>query len=172
MTWHLDPSHSHVQFSVRHMMVSTVKGKFTRFKADADVDLASIETARVTASVDVNSLHTGEEQRDGHLKSPDFFDAQNHPEITLVTRSIKKDGDSIEVLGDLTIRGTTRPLTLRGEIFGPAKDPWGGQRMGLNLSGEIDREDFGLTWNQALETGGFLVGKKVKIDLDAEFVQK
>ena len=172
MTWHLDPSHSHVQFSVRHMMVSTVKGKFTSFTADAEVELNDLSSARVTASADVSSLHTGEDQRDGHLKSPDFLDAQNHPQITLVTRTVKKTGDAVEVVGDLTIRGTTRPVTFSGEIFGPAKDPWGGQRMGLNLTGEIDREDFGLTWNQALETGGFLVGKKVKIELDAEFVQK
>lgn len=172
MSWQLDTAHSHVQFSVRHMMISTVRGKFTSFSADAEFDPAALEKAQVKASVDVASIETGDAQRDGHLKSADFFDAEKFPKIELVTRSVKKSGDSVEVSADLTIRGVTKSVTFKGEVSGPAKDPWGNERVGFGVHAEVDREDFGLTWNQALETGGVLVGKKVKIEIDAEFTKK
>lgn len=172
MTWQLDTAHSQVQFSVRHMMISTVRGKFTSFAAEAELDPKDLSKAQVSASADVASIETGDAQRDGHLKSADFFDAEKFPQLKLVSRAVSSSGESVTVTADLTIRDVTKSITLKGDLLGPAKDPWGSQRLGVHLAGEIDREDFGLTWNQALEAGGVLVGKKVKIEIDVELIQK
>ncbi|HSC86321.1 MAG TPA: YceI family protein [Polyangiaceae bacterium] len=171
MTWKFDPTHSHVQFSVRHMMVATVKGHFGAFSAEAELDPSNLSQSKVSATADVASISTGVDQRDAHLRSGDFFDAEKFPHMQLVTTSIKANGEDLVVEANLTIRGVTKPVTLRGELLGPVKDPWGNQRIGVQLQGELDREEFGITWNQALETGGALVGKKVKLDLGAEFTK-
>lgn len=172
MVWELDKSHSDVSFSVKHMMVSTVKGRFKSFDATIELDPAAVERSKVEATVDITSLDTQEEKRDGHLKSADFFDAENHPKMTFKSTKVEKSGDDLEVVGDLTIRGTTKAVTLKGSLEGPAKDPWGGQRYGFSLNGAIEREDFGLVWNVALETGGVLVGKTVKIHIEGELIAK
>ncbi len=172
MAWELDKAHSEVGFAVKHMMISTVKGKFTDFDATVSLDPSNIEAASVEATIDVGSIQTGEAQRDAHLKSADFFDAETHPKMVFKSKSVKRNGGEVAATGDLTIGDTTREITLKGSMEGPAKDPWGNQRVGFSLSSELDREAFGLTWNQALEAGGVLVGKKVKILVEAEVVAK
>jgi polyisoprenoid-binding protein YceI len=171
MTWKIDSAHTDVGFAVRHMMISTVRGKFTKVEADVSLDPAKLEQATVTARIDAASIDTREEKRDGHLRSPDFFDVANHPTLTFTSTKVTRSGDDIEVTGNLKIKDQEHPITLKGEVTGPSKDPWGNMRVGFSLSGELDREKFGLTWNQALEAGGVLVAKKVKIELEAQLVQ-
>jgi polyisoprenoid-binding protein YceI len=171
MTWNIDPTHTQIHFSVRHMMISTVRGKFTQFAGEATIDTEDFSKAAVSATVQVDSINTSEAQRDGHLKSADFFDAEKYPTIQLKSTAVRKKGDSVEVDVDLTIRDVTKNVTLKGEVMGPAKDPWGNQRVGFSVAADVDREAFNLGWNQVLETGGVLVGKKVKIEIDAQFVQ-
>jgi polyisoprenoid-binding protein YceI len=171
MAWNIDKSHSEVGFAVRHMMISTVRGKFSGFEADISVDPTNLEAATVTARIDARSIDTGEEKRDGHLRSPDFFDVEKYPTLTFTSTRVKRDGNDLEVTGNLKIKDQEHPITLKGEVVGPGKDPWGNTRVGFSLSGELDREAWGLTWNQALETGGVLVAKKVKLSLEAQLVQ-
>jgi polyisoprenoid-binding protein YceI len=171
MAWNIDKSHSEVGFAVRHMMISTVRGKFSRFDADISVDPANLEAATVTARIDARSIDTGEEKRDGHLRSPDFFDVEKYSTLTFTSTTVKRDGNDLEVTGNLKIKDQEHPITLKGEMVGPGKDPWGNTRVGFSLSGELDREAWGLTWNQALETGGVLVAKKVKLSIEAQLVQ-
>ncbi|MES1182206.1 MAG: YceI family protein [Myxococcales bacterium] len=171
MTWKIDSAHSDVGFAVRHMMISTVRGKFTKVEADVSLDPAKLEQATVTARIDAASIDTREEKRDGHLRSPDFFDVANYPTLTFTSTKVTRSGDDIEVTGNLKIKDQEHPITLKGEVTGPSKDPWGNMRVGFSLTGELDREKFGLTWNQALEAGGVLVAKKVKIELEAQLVQ-
>ncbi len=171
MTWNLDSTHTQIQFSVKHMMISTVRGKFEVFSAEANIDLDDFSKSTVSAEVDAASVQTGVEQRDTHLKSADFFDAENHPKLKLVSTKISRNGDDVEITADLTIRGVTKSVVLKGDVSGPAKDPWGSNRVGVSVSASLPREDFGLTWNQALEAGGVLVAKTVKIEIEAQFVQ-
>ncbi len=171
MTWNIDPTHTQIHFSVRHMMISTVRGKFGKFTGEATINPDDVSQSGVVASVEVDSIDTGDGQRDAHLKSADFFNAEEMPTIDLKSTAVRKKGDNLEVDVDLTIRGVTKNVTLKGEVMGPAKDPWGSQRVGFSVMTEIEREAFGLGWNQALEAGGVLVGKKVKIEIEAEFVQ-
>jgi polyisoprenoid-binding protein YceI len=168
----IDPKHSEIGFAVRHMMVSTVRGRFTEFDADIDIDEEQPERSRALARIRAASLTTGDDERDTHLRSADFFDVEQYPEMTYrSSRTTKTGADSFELEGDLTIRGVTRPVTLRGEFTQPVTDPWGGRRVGFTLSGEIDREEFGLRWNMALEAGGMLVGRTVKLNLELEVVE-
>ena len=172
MTWELDSKHSEVGFAVRHMMVSKVRGRFERFDAVVELDADQPANSRVEAHIDAASINTGAPDRDTHLRSADFFDVEQHPTIDFRSTRVERGrGDSFKVTGDLTIRGVTRKVTLDGEVTGPATDPWGNHRVGFSLRGDIDREDFGLTWNQALEAGGFLVGKKVELSIDAEVLE-
>jgi polyisoprenoid-binding protein YceI len=171
MAWNIDKSHSEVGFAVRHMMISTVRGKFTRYDADIQVDPANMEAAKVTARIEAASIDTNEEKRDGHLRSPDFLDAEKYPTLTFTSTEIKRSGDDLEVIGNLKVKDQEHAVTLKGEVTGPSKDPWGNQRLGFSLSGVLDREQWGLTWNQALETGGVLVAKKVKILVEAQLIQ-
>jgi polyisoprenoid-binding protein YceI len=171
MAWKIDPSHSQVGFAVRHMMISTVRGQFGSYDADVELDPAKLDEAKVTARIAAASIDTKEEKRDGHLRSPDFFDVEKYPTITFKSTKVKRSGDNLEVTGNLKIRDQEHPITLKGEVVGPGKDPWGNQRLGFSLSGDIDRETWGLTWNQALETGGVLVAKKVKLVLEAQLIQ-
>jgi polyisoprenoid-binding protein YceI len=168
-TWTIDPLHSEVGFSVRHMMVSKVRGKFTKFSGDlvtAENPLAS----SVNAEIDLSSIDTGAEQRDGHLRSPDFFDTENHPVMTYRSTGIRAKGDGYVLDGELTLKGVTKnvPLTLELNGFGP--DPYGGTRAGFTATGEINRQDFGVTWNAAMEHGGVVVSDKVNIHLEIEAV--
>lgn len=170
-TWNLDPSHSSVEFAVKHMMISTVRGRFADVKATVVADESNLVSASVNAEIAVASIDTRAEQRDAHLRSADFFDAGQFPTITFRSTKIERRGDELRVFGDLTIRGVTRQIVLDVTDEGRGRDPWGGERAGFSGTAKINRRDFGLTWNQALETGGVLVGEEVRISIDAEFVR-
>lgn len=170
-TWKIDPAHSHAQFSVRHLMISNVKGEFTEVSGQVRFDPGQPQDLEGEAQINVNTINTREPDRDKHLKSADFFDADNYPAITFKSKRAEKGADGLKLTGDLTIRGATREVTL--EVEGPTppvKDPWGFTRVGASASTKINRKDFGLTWNQALETGGVMVGDEVKITLDVELI--
>jgi polyisoprenoid-binding protein YceI len=171
MVWKIDAAHSQLGFAVRHMMISTVRGKFAKFDADVQIDPASLSQARVTARIDAASIDTGDEKRDGHLRSADFLDVEKHPTIEFESTQVSQQDETLTVRGLLKIRGEAHPITLQGEVVGPGKDPWGNTKLGFSLSGDIDREQWGLTWNQALEAGGVLVAKKVKLELELQLVQ-
>jgi len=167
--WVVDQSHSSVGFEVKHMMVSKVRGKFNAYTADIEAaDLSDLTTASIAFSFDVASIDTSSEDRDNHLKSADFFDAENNASIDFKSTSITKDGDDYQVTGDLTIKGVTKPITFEVEFGGKGKNPWGVEVYGFEAEAKLNREDFGLTWNAALETGGVLVGKDVKIKVELE----
>ncbi len=168
----LDPVHSHVGFSVRHMMISKVRGRFSAFTGTLTVG-PEAEESSVEVEVDLTSIDTKDPQRDAHLRSQEFFDVDDHPTMTFVSRRVFSiDGDGFRLDGHLTLHGVTRPLALDVVFDGVATDPYGGQRLGFSATGEIDREAFGLTWNQTLETGGVLVGRRVRIDIEAELVRQ
>src|SRR6476620_10814320 len=165
--WEIDSSHSSLQFSVRHLVIAKVRGSFARWSGTIDVPNGDFSKATVTVTIDASSIDTGVADRDGHLKSPDFFDVAQHPELRFVgTRVQARSGDEIDVVGELTLRGITREVVLRVEQRGQANDPWGNVRAAFSAKTTIDRKDFGLTWNQALETGGVLVGDKVEIEAE------
>jgi polyisoprenoid-binding protein YceI len=172
-TWNIDPAHSVAEFKVKHMMISNVKGQFAKISGVLTLDEGDLTKSRVEASIDSGSLNTRDDQRDTHLKSADFFHVEEHPTLSFKSTRIRKirDGE-LAVSGDLTIRGVTRNVefTVEGPTP-PAKDPWGNIRVGLSASTKINRKDFGLTWNAALETGGILVGDEVTITLDTQFVK-
>jgi polyisoprenoid-binding protein YceI len=167
--WALDVAHSSVDFAIRHMMVSKVKGNFQTFEANIDADPEDLTTATIEFSVDVNSVDTRSEDRDKHLRSADFFDVENHPKMTFKSTKIEKTSPGeYEVTGDLTIRGTTRPETFAVSYEGSGKDPWGNEKVGFEAHGSISRSEYGLTWNAALETGGVLLADQVQITLDVQ----
>jgi len=168
-TWTVDPSHSEVGFSVRHMLISKVKGKFEKFDATFVTGENPLDT-KVTASADVASVNTNDKNRDGHLSTNDFFDAPTHPELTFVSTGVRKEGGDYKVDGDLTIKGVTKPVTFDFEFGGFGTDAYGNYKAGFEAKTEIDRNDFGVNWNAALETGGVLVGDKVTITLDVQAV--
>ena len=168
-TWQIDPSHSGVNFSVRHMMVSKVRGSFASFSGTISIADHVLDST-VDASIDVASIDTHDDTRDEHLRSPDFFDAVNNPTITFRSTKLEQVGHDYRLIGDLTIKGTTRSVTLDLEVGGVGKDPWGNTRLGVTASGSVNRKDFGLTWNAPLETGGVLVGDKINLDLEVEAV--
>ena len=166
-TWVLDPSHSEVAFSVRHMMISKVRGGFGVKSATLIAPENPLEVS-ITASVDATSLDTGDEGRDAHLRSADFFDVENHPSLEFVSTGVRVEGGDFLVDGDLTMHGVTKPVTFTLEFGGFGTDPYGNYKAGATAKAVINREDFGLTWNAALETGGVLVGKDVTITLDLQ----
>jgi polyisoprenoid-binding protein YceI len=172
-TWNIDPVHSHAEFKVRHMMVSNVKGQFTSLKGQLVLDEADLLNSTIEASIDASSINTREPQRDAHLKSADFLDAEKFPTLTFKSTHVNRaDEGELAVDGDLTIHGVTRKVVF--DVEGPtppAKDPWGGTRMGLTATTKINRKDFGLTWNATLETGGIMVGEEVTITLEVELVK-
>lgn len=170
-TWKVDPSHSLVEFSVRHMMFATVKGRFGGVDGVIKGDPNDLSNAVFEATIDAASIDTREEQRDNHLRSADFFDVEKFPNLTFRSTQVTKTGDNTyQVAGELTIRDVTKPVTLDVEFTGQGKDPWGNQRIGLSAKGSINRKDYGLTWNAPLEAGGFLVGDKVDITIEVEAV--
>ncbi len=171
MAWTTDTSHANLEFAVRHMVVSTVRGRFDDFSIDADIDEDDLTRSRGTVTVRTGSVNTREAQRDGHLASPDFFDAQTYPEMTYVVKRVERAGDGYKVIGDLTIKDVTREVVLDAEISGPVADPWGNTRIGVSAAGKLNRKDFGLTWNVVTEAGGLLVGDDVRLSVEAEFVK-
>jgi polyisoprenoid-binding protein YceI len=171
MAWTIDAAHSSVTFVARHMGLSKVRGQFTRFRGEIDGDPADITTAKARFEVDMASVDTGSADRDAHLKSPDFFDVERYPTMTFVSRSIERTGDDYKVIGDLTIKGQARPVELRYEHGGDVQDPFGNRKIGGSLSGTIKRSDWGLTWNVPLESGGWLVSDKVKIEIDLQVAE-
>ena len=169
-TWQLDPAHSSVEFGVRHLMISTVKGRFGDVTGEVTINPDNPADATVEVTIQTASIDTRQEQRDAHLRSADFFDADKWPAITFKGNRVEGDTDSeFKLFGNLTIRGVTRPIVLQVTKEGEGSDPWGGVRAAFSAKGKIDRRDFGLTWNQALEAGGFVVGDEIKISVDAEF---
>ena len=172
-TWTIDKAHSEVGFKVKHLVISTVSGKFTEFEGKLEGDSNDFENAKISFSADINSINTGNEQRDGHLKSADFFDAANHPKLSFVSTSIKHvDGSDYKVTGDLTIRGVVKPITLNVEFGGTQTDFYGQTVAGFEISGKINRQDFGLKWSAVTEAGGVVVSDEVKLVINAELVKQ
>lgn len=170
-TWDVDPAHSNVEFVVRHMFTS-MRGRFGEFSGVLEVG-ATPEQSKLEGTIAAASIDTRLPDRDAHLRSPDFLDAENHPSLSFRSTSARSSsGGRLEVDGELTIRGVTRPVTLEVEFLGSATDPWSGERAGFSARTEIDREDFGLTWNLPLAAGGVLVGRRVKIELEVEAVRR
>ncbi len=170
-SYQIDSSHSNVEFSIRHLMIAKVRGRFTQVTGAVEIDSTDITRSRVTAEIQAASITTAEEKRDAHLRSADFFDVENYPVLTFASTRVEADGDDLRVTGNLTIHGVTKEITLAVEQLGAAKDPWGNQRMAFAARGSLDRKAFGLGWNQVLEAGGFLVGDKVELTLDVQAVQ-
>lgn len=173
MAWQIDSAHSHVQFSVRHMMISTVRGRFNTFSGTVEFDEDNPTSSTVDVVIDVASIDTREQQRDDHLRSPDFFDAANFPDMMFKSKRIEQTGGKNgRMIGDLTIKDITKEMTLDVEYAGQAKSPWGTTNAGFSASGSVDRKEFGLNWNQVLETGGILVGDTIKIDIEVELIKQ
>ena len=174
IVYQIDPAHSAAQFKVRHMMIANVKGEFTKVSGTVTYDPSDPSAAQIQAMVDASSISTRDEQRDGHLKSADFFDVAKFPSITFQSKEVVPVGsDSFEAVGDLTIRGVTQPVALTVEEVTPeAKDPWGNMRRGATAKTKIRRKDFGLNWNVTLEAGGFLVGDDIEITVDVELIRQ
>ena len=171
-TWNIDSSHSGVHFAVRHMVVSKVRGAFTRYRGTIEFDEQNPAVSKVSVRIESASIDTREPQRDAHLRSPDFFDVERYPTLSFESTKVEKlKGNNYRVTGDLVIHGVTKPVELEVEYLGGGKDPYGNQRIGFQAETSINRKDFGLNWNQALETGGVLVGDKVEISIDLQAVK-
>lgn len=171
-TYKIDPVHSQVEFSVDHLVVFKVNGAFNEYQGEIEADSTSKSLTSAKAEIKVASIDTREPKRDGHLLSADFFDAENHPLMTFASKRVEGSGENITVVGDLTIRGTTREVTLKGGFRGENTDPWGNVRAGFTASTQINRHDYDLSWNKALETGGFVVGDEVTIRLEVQGVRQ
>ena len=171
MSWQLDPIHTHIGFSVKHMMVSTVRGQFKQYRGTVNIDPADFTRSTFEGEIDVTSIDTGNNQRDDHLRTSDFFDAPNHPKITFKSTGVEAKGDNEYVVkGDLTIRGVTQPIALDVEFHGTAKNPRGKIVSGLSAKATINRKDFGVTYNAVLEAGGVAISEKVKVEIEVEVV--
>ena len=171
-TYKVDPVHSQIEFTVDHLVVFKVSGSFNDYQGEIEADAASKSLESARAEIKVASIDTRETKRDDHLRSADFFDAANHPEMTFVSRKVVGQGQDITVYGDLTIRGTTKEVALKGSFLGENTDPWGNVRAGFSASTVINRHDYGLKWNKALETGGFVVGDEVTINLQVQGIRQ
>ena len=170
-TWQLDPTHSELGFKVKHLMITNIKGEFRNFSAEIDGE--DFSKAAISAMIDTSSIFTNEDNRDAHLKNADFFDVDNHKEMTFKGSSIAKiDDENFELTGLLSIKGISKEIKLGVEYGGTSKDPWGNEKMGFSINGKINRSDYGLNFNAPLETGGFLLGEEVKISADLQFVKK
>ena len=171
-TWKIDTAHTNAEFAVRHLMISTVKGRFADVQGVVHVDETDFAKSSVEVTIAAASLDTREPQRDAHLRSADFFDVENFPQLTFRSKRIEGKGDRFKIVGDLTIRDITREVALDVTSEGRTKDPWGGERAGFTATTKIKRTDFALLWNQLLETGGVVVGEEVKISIDAELLKQ
>ena len=173
MTWQIDAAHTEINFSARHMMISKVRGTFESFRGDVEFNPQDLTNGSVEVTIDASSINTRNEQRDGHLKSGDFLDVENYPNIVFKSTGAELTGTNEGLLkGNLTIRGVTKPVVLNVEYGGTAQSPWGSTSAGFSATTKINRKDWGLTWNQALETGGVLVGEEITISLEVELVQQ
>ncbi len=171
--WAIDPTHSELLFKVKHLMITNVKGEFRSFNASLESVGTDFSKAKVSATIDADSIFTNNTDRDNHLKSADFFDVENHKELTFHGISFTKlDEDNYQLKGNLTIKGVTKEVTLDVEFGGIAKDPWGNEKAGFSISGKIDRKDWGLNWNAALEAGGVMVSDEVRINGEVQFVKQ
>ena len=171
-TWAVDPTHSSVEFSVKHLGIATVKGVFREFAGTLEIG-EDVAASRASGTVQVASVDTNEAQRDEHLRSPDFFDVATYPELTFASTAIRPvDEDVFEIDGELTLHGVTKPMTLTAEVQGFEQDPWGNQRVGLEVTGQLKRSDYGMTFNQALGSGNVLVSDMVKLSLDISAVKQ
>lgn len=171
--WGLDPMHSEINFKVKHMMIANVTGGFTKFDVNATTEGDDFSKAKINFTADINSINTNSEQRDGHLKSPDFFDAEKFPQIKFESTSLnKKSDDEFQMNGNLTIKDVTKPVSLQVNFGGIGKDPYGNTKAGFTIDGKINRKDFGLNWNAALETGGMLVGEELKIQSEIQLAKQ
>ena len=172
-TWTLDPAHTSVELSVRHMMVATVRGRLRPLTGELHIDADDPFGSYVVVELDPASVDTGNPDRDKHLRSADFLDTDRFPTISFRSTEVEDQGDgSYVITGDLTVRGETRPITLEAELGGIIRDPFGNDRMGFSATGTIDRSEFGLTWNAALEGGGLVLGDRLKVNIDAEFTRQ
>lgn len=171
-TYVLEPSHSSLEFAVKHMLIAKTKGTFHDYNVVAQIDESDFTRSSATVTIEAASIDTRQPDRDGHLKSADFLDAANHPQLTFVTRRIEPARGDWKVTGDLTIRGVTHEVALDGEVTGPVKDPWGGSRIGLSLAGKLNRKDFGMVWNAALDAGGFVLADDVKLNIEVELLKQ
>lgn len=173
MAWTIDNAHSEINFTVRHMMISNVRGRFENFTGTVDFNEADPAKSSVDVQIDASSINTKEANRDGHLRSPDFFEVEKYPHVTFKSTRVEKvNDDHGKIYGDLTIRGVTRPVVLNVEYSGMAKSPWGTFSAGFTASTSISRKEWNLIWNQALETGGMLVGDEIKINIELEIVKQ
>jgi polyisoprenoid-binding protein YceI len=171
--WALDPAHSEITFKVKHLMITNVTGTFGSFEASAETEEEDFSTAKITFSADVTSINTNSEQRDGHLKSGDFFDTEKYPRLSFSATAMDKvDEDTFKMTGDLTIKDVTNSVVLNVEFGGITKDPWGQTKAGFTISGKINRKDFGLDWNAVLETGGVLVSEEVRLNCEIQLTKK
>ena len=171
--WSLDPTHSEIHFKVRHLMVSWVTGSFKQFNATVETEGDDITTAKVHFTAEIHSISTNNEQRDAHLRTGDFFDADNHPQLTFESNKLEKISDEhYKLYGTLTMRGVSKPVVLNAEYGGTAQDPWGNTRIGVSVSGKINRKDFGVNFSMVSETGGILLGEEVTINANTEFVKQ
>tara|TARA_R110000751_G_scaffold95039_2_gene185558 strand:+ start:1532 stop:2062 length:531 start_codon:yes stop_codon:yes gene_type:complete len=169
--WVLDPAHSEITFKVKHLMISHVKGAFKTF--DASIDGEDFRSSNFNVTIDTGSISTNNDDRDAHLKSPDFFEVDQYPKITFASKSLKKvDDDEFKLIGDLTIKGTNQEIKLDTEFGGFMKDPYGNEKAGFSIKGKLNRKDFGLNWNAALEAGGVMVGNEIKINAEVQFVKQ
>lgn len=169
--WSIDPTHSEIGFKVKHMMFTNVSGTFGTYDAVITTEDDNFENANIEFSADISSINTNNADRDNHLKSADFFDAENHPKLTFKATLFTKKGDDYELIGDLSLRGVTKSVKLDAEFSGLMKDPWGNTKAGLNISGKINRKDWGLNWNSALEAGGVLVGEEVRLNIELQLIK-
>jgi polyisoprenoid-binding protein YceI len=170
--WTLDPTHSEIHFKLRHLMVSWVTGSFKQFMAEVETDDEDFTTARVNFTADINSIFTNNEQRDAHLKTGDFFDAENHPQILFRGKKLEKiDKENYKLFGILTMRGVSKEIVLNAEFGGITQDPWGNTRTGFSVTGKINRKDFGVSFSMVSETGGVLLGEDVSINANVEFIK-
>lgn len=170
--WALDPTHSELQFKVKHLMITTVTGSLKSFNASLETETDDFQNAQVSFEAEIGSIDTGNKDRDNHLKSGDFFDGEKYPVIKFTSTSLVQDGGDYVLKGDLTVKDVTKPVKLNVEFGGIATDPWGNTKAGFTLAGKINRTDFGLTWNAALETGGVMVSEEVKIVGELQFVKQ
>ncbi|GAC1541553.1 MAG: YceI family protein [Myxococcales bacterium] len=172
-TWNIDTAHSQITFTVRHMVFAKVRGRFGKWTGALQLDPRQLGTSQVEVKIDAASIDTSEAQRDAHLKSPDFLDVARFPELTFKSRRVELQGkDKARITGDLSLHGVTREVALEAEVSGRGKDPWGNERIGFSATTAVDRTDFGLKWNQALEAGGLLVGTKIDIEIELQTLQQ